>query len=180
MFMTPREPKCNRLSRSLAGQSVFTQRQSASPSSRMTSFPHSGKPKGTRNCASRADARRLPPPQRLWESRRRRAPPLPSRRSSVRGADEVRVVQRGAAHRDAADKDRRQRRRGRKLAAAAYVISMSFTCVIARLRGELVRNRPARRAAGVAQALLRSVRSTFSTTPSISYPSVARGSPHRR
>ena len=49
MFMTLRAEKCSRLSSSRAGQSMFTQRWSASPSVRFTALPQTGQWSGKRN-----------------------------------------------------------------------------------------------------------------------------------
>ena len=72
--------------------------------------------------------------------------------------NEVGVVQRGAAHRRAADKDRRQLGHRRQLAGAAHLHGDGVDLRDARLGGEFIRNGPARRAARVAEPLLRGVR----------------------
>ena len=70
-------------------------------------------------------------------------------------------MQRGAAHRGAADEDRRQLRHGRQLAGAAHLHRDVFHLRHAGLGREFVGDGPARRAARVAQPLLRGVRIHF-------------------
>ena len=68
--------------------------------------------------------------------------------------DLVHVVQRGAAHRSAADRNRLERCDRRELAGAADLHQDVFDLRLARARRVLVSDRPARSFAGKAQLLL--------------------------
>src|SRR6185312_3129341 len=75
--------------------------------------------------------------------------------------DEIRVVESGAADGDAANKYRREHGGGRELPAASHGNHDVLKLGDGLLRAEFVSNRPARRAAGIAEAALRCVRIDF-------------------
>ena len=76
----------------------------------------------------------------------------------TKACDEVRIVQSGAAHGSTADEDRRQLGHRRELACAAHLDGYGVYLRDSCLCCELVSNGPARRAARVAEPLLRRMR----------------------
>src|SRR5581483_4936210 len=169
IFMTPREAQCRMVSRSLAGQLALTQRWSASPSARTTRPPQTGqcvgmrKERWSRGCSTTRTTLGITSPPRststtspMWTSRRSISSMLCSVARltvDVQALYLVHVVQRGAADGGAADGHGLKPGDRSQLPGPPDLRHDVFNLRHARTRCVFIGGGPARRLAGIAEAL---------------------------
>ena len=174
----PRPAKCSRPRCSLAGHETFSQRHTASSSSRCRWLPHS---RARRRHHPRLRVGRPLAEDGTDDARNDVAGLLdddPVAGADVLARDVVGVVQRRHRHGRAADEDRLEHGKRRHRSGAADVDRDLLQQRRLLLRRELERDRPARELARRAELRRRSSASTLMTTPSVSKPRVRRFSAH--